>query len=93
LQQAQTHLGAGLLAAPEHDHDLDFVALVQEPLNVALLGGVIMLVDLEAEANLFQDRVGLVAAGVAGFLGGLVLELAIVHQLGDRRAGVGGDLD
>jgi hypothetical protein len=93
LEQTHAHLRAGLLAAAEHDHDLDFVALSQEALNVALLGAIVVRVDLEPEADLLQHRVGLVTARVAGFLGRLVLVLPVVHELGDRRAGVRRDLD
>ncbi len=52
-----------------------------------------MLVDLEAETNLFEDRVRLVAPSLLGLLRSLVLELAVVHDLRDRRLGVGRDLD
>jgi hypothetical protein len=93
LQQAHPQLGARLLAAPEHDHHFDLVALTQETLDVALLGAVVMRVDLQAETNLFEHGVGLVAARVAGLLSRLVLELAVIHQLGDGRAGVRSDLD
>jgi hypothetical protein len=93
LEQAHAHLRPRLLAAPEHDHHLDLVALPQEPFDVALLGAVVMRVNLQAEADLFQHRVGLAAAGVAGLLGGLVLVLPVVHELRDRRARVRRDLD
>ncbi|GAA2059042.1 hypothetical protein GCM10009820_21670 [Leifsonia soli] len=52
-----------------------------------------MLVDLEAEPHLFEDGVRLVAPGLLGLLRSLVLELAVVHDLGDRRLGVGRDFD
>ncbi|BCW40022.1 hypothetical protein StoSoilB3_15570 [Arthrobacter sp. StoSoilB3] len=44
-----------------------------------------MLVDLEAEADFLQNRIGLVLAGFAGLDGGFVLVLAEVHQLANRR--------
>ncbi|GAB3301427.1 hypothetical protein GCM10027298_16540 [Epidermidibacterium keratini] len=52
-----------------------------------------MLVDLGTKLHLFDDRHGLVPAGLAGLLGGFVLELAVVHELGHRRPTVGGYLD
>ncbi|GAB3585578.1 hypothetical protein GCM10027406_34160 [Leifsonia lichenia] len=52
-----------------------------------------MLVDLEAEPHLFEDGVRLVAPGLLGLLRSLVLELAVVHDLRDRRLGVGSNLN
>ncbi|GIT81121.1 hypothetical protein LLS1_27900 [Leifsonia sp. LS1] len=52
-----------------------------------------MLVDLEAETHLFEDGVRLVAPGLLGLLRSLVLELAVVHDLRDRRLGVRCNLD
>jgi len=52
-----------------------------------------VLVDLEAEPHLFEDGVRLVAPGLLGLLRSLVLELAVVHDLRDRRLGIGRDLD
>src|SRR5665647_918702 len=72
-------------AAAKHDGDLDLVAGLEEPLDVALLGGVVMRVDLRAELDLLDDRVDLVLAGFPLLDGCLVLELAEVHELGDRR--------
>ncbi|GAA2837282.1 hypothetical protein GCM10010471_19020 [Leucobacter komagatae] len=44
-----------------------------------------MLVNLQAEANLLEDGVRLVAARFLGLLSCLVLELAKVHDLGNGR--------
>ncbi|GGF35479.1 hypothetical protein GCM10010922_08290 [Microbacterium sorbitolivorans] len=52
-----------------------------------------MLVDLQAEANLLENRVGLVATCFLGLLCGLVLELSVVHDLGYGRTRVGSNLD
>ncbi|OIQ75974.1 hypothetical protein GALL_423530 [mine drainage metagenome] len=60
---------------------------------MALLGAVVVRVDLEPEANLLEDRVGLVAARFARLHVCFVLELAVVHDLADRRSRVRGDLD
>jgi hypothetical protein len=93
LQQPEAHLGAGLLTSAEHDHHLDLVPRLEEPLDVPLLGGVVVRVDLQAEADLLEDRVRLVLAGFAGLHVGLVLELAEVHELADRRSRRRSDLD
>jgi len=60
---------------------------------VALLGAVVVRVDLRPQLDLFDDRLGLVLARLPGLQGGLVLELAVVHQLGDRGPGHGRNLD
>ncbi|GED11775.1 hypothetical protein CCE02nite_37740 [Cellulosimicrobium cellulans] len=52
-----------------------------------------MRVDLQAEADLLEDRVRLVAPRLTRLHVGLVLELAEVHELGDGWPGVRGDLD
>ncbi|GAA3695042.1 hypothetical protein GCM10023081_35360 [Arthrobacter ginkgonis] len=46
-----------------------------------------MLVDLEAETDFLQDRVGLVLTGLTSLHRGFVLVLAEVHQLANRRLG------
>jgi hypothetical protein len=52
---------------------------------VAALGLVVVGVDLQAEPDFLQNRVGLVLAGLTGLDCGLVLVLAEVHQLAHRR--------
>src|SRR3712207_1662389 len=59
----------------------------------SLLGLVVVRVDLETQPHLLDDGERLVPPGLAGLLGGLVLELPVVHELGDRRPGHGRDLD
>ena len=93
LQQPEAQLGPRLLATAEHDRHLDLVARLEEPLDVALLGAVVVRVDLRAELDLLDDRVDLVLARFPGLHRGFVLELAEVHELGDRRPGHGGHLD
>ena len=66
---------------------------LQEALGALALGLVVVLVDLETETNLFEDRVRLVAPGFLRLLRGFVLELAEVHDLGDGRLGVGSNLN
>ena len=93
LEQPEPELRSRLLAAAEHDRDLDFVARLEEPHDVTLLGLVVVRVDLRPELHLLDDRVHLVAARFTGLLRGLVLELAVVHELADRRPGGRRDLD
>ena len=93
LQETETQLGTGLLATTEHDRDLDLVASLQEPYDVTLLGRVVVRVDLRAELHLLDDGEHLVLAALTRLLGRLVLELAVVHELGHRRPRHGGDLD
>jgi hypothetical protein len=53
---------------------------------VALLGAVVVRVDLRAELDLLDDRLRLVLARFPGLDRGLVLELSVVHELTDRGA-------
>ena len=93
LQEPDTELGPGLLTAAEADDALDLVPALEESLDVAALGGVVVLIDLGAELDLLELGVCLVASRVARLHGRLVLELAVVHELAHRRAGVGCHLD
>jgi len=93
LQQPVAQLGAVLLAAAEHDRDLDLVAGAKEPHDVTLLGLVVVRVDLGTKLHLLDDDVRLVPPRLTGLLGVLVLELAVVHELADRRTRHGRDLD
>ena len=87
LQQVEAEFWTALLATPEHDGDLHLVAGLEKADHVTLLGLVIVAVDLGPQLHFFDHGVGLVASALTGLLGGLVLELAVVHELGDRRAG------
>src|SRR5437763_12694881 len=93
LQQPEAELRPGLLAAAEHDRDLDLVARRQEARHVTLLGLVVVLVDLGAQLLFLDDGQLLVPTRLAGLLRALVLELAEVHELAHRRAGLRRDLD
>ena len=93
LQQPEARARAGLLTTTEHDRDLDLVARLEEPHDVTLLGLVVVRVDLRSELHLLDDTFGLVAARLAGLLRVLVLELAVVHELADRRPRGRRDLD
>ena len=92
-EQAHALLGTRLLAAAEQDHGLHLVAGLEEALGALALGLVVVLVDLQAEADLLEDRVRLVAPRLLGLLRRFVLELAVVHDLDHGRLGVGGHLD
>jgi len=50
-------------------------------------------VNFQAKTYLFEDRVRLVATSFLGFLGLFVLELAVIHNLGDRGLGIGSNLN
>jgi len=86
LEQLVPELRSRLLATAEHDRYLDLVSLPEEPLDVAFLGAVVVRVDLRPDLDLLDDRLRLVLARLPGLEGRLVLELAEVHELADRRA-------
>jgi hypothetical protein len=85
LQQLVAELRPGLLATAEHDRHLDLVSLPQKPLDVPLLGAVVVRIDLRPDLDLLDDRLRLVLARLPGFERRFVLELAEVHELADRR--------
>ena len=85
LQELVAKLRPGLLASAEHDRHLDLVALPQEPLDMALLGAVVVRVDLRPDLDLLDDRLRLVLARFPGLERRLILELAEVHELADWR--------
>src|SRR6185437_6108473 len=93
LQQPEAELGTGLLATAEHDRHLDLVPRLEEPLDVALLGAVVVRVDLRAELDLLDDGLRLVLARLPRLERGLVLELPVVHELTDRGPRSRGNLD
>src|SRR5215210_889587 len=59
-QQIAAALRMGRLAAPEHDRHLDLGALVQEALDVSLLGVVVVYSDLRSELDLLDVDLRLV---------------------------------
>jgi hypothetical protein len=93
LEEADSLLGSRLLAASEQDHGLHLVARLEESLGALALRLVVMHVDLQTESNLFEDRVRLIATGFLGFLRSFVLELAVIHDLGNGRLAIGGHLN
>ena len=92
-QQTHTLLGTGLLTTTEEDHRLDLVAGLQEAFGALEFGDVIVRLDLQSEPDLFEDGVRLIATRFLGLLSGLVLELAVVHDLDHGRLGARRDLD
>jgi len=88
LQQPEPQLGAGLLASAEHDRDLDLRPRLEEADDVTLLGLVVVGVDLGSQLLFLDDGLLLVLARLACLLSRLVLVLAVVHDLANRRFGV-----
>src|SRR6266702_190366 len=93
FEQAPAELGVRHLPSAEHDRHLDLVALLEEPLDVALLRLVVVVVDLGPHLHFLQGHQALLAPGLLGLDGLLVLVLRVVHQLGDRWPRQGRDLD
>ena len=81
------------LAAAEHDRHLHLVLVLQEAHHVALLGLVVVGVDLGPELDLLDVDRALVPARLLGLELELVAVLAEVHDPADRRVGLRGDLD
>src|SRR5665811_2282211 len=92
LEQVEAELRLRLLAPTEHDGDLHLVTALEEAGDVALLGVVVVSIDLRPELHLFDHGVRLVAPRLTGLLGVLVLPLPVVHELAHRRPVARGDL-
>src|SRR5207248_8561662 len=92
-EQVAAPFRMGLLTAPEHDRDLHLRTLVEESLDVSLLGVVIVDADLRPELDLLDLDLALVLAGLLRLLLLLVLVLAVVYALRDGRVGLGRHLD
>ena len=81
----------GQLAAPEEDVDQDLILVLQELAGPLDLDLDVVVAGLGPHADFLDlDLVGLLLAGAFLLL---VLELAVVHDLADRRPFVGRDLD
>ena len=93
FEQRPTALGMAHLAPAEHDRDLDLVALAQEAYDMALLGGVVVGIDLRAELDLLDRDRALVLARQLLLLLLVVAVLAVVHHPADGRIRVRRDLD
>src|SRR5918911_852599 len=73
------------LAAAEHDGHLHLVAVLEEALDMAFLGGVVVRVDLGPQLDLLDGDRRLVLARELGLLLLLVAVLRVVHDAADRR--------
>src|SRR3954471_2477971 len=76
------------LAAPEHDRDLDLRALVEEALDVAFLGLVVVNPDFGSELDLLDVDLRLVLPRELRLLLQLVPVLAVVHDPRNGRVGL-----
>jgi hypothetical protein len=83
----------GLLTAAEHDRDFDLVAVLEETLDVALLGVVVVRRDLRPELDFADVDLLLVLAGLLLLLLLLVFVLRVVEHPRHRRLVVRRDLD
>src|SRR3954469_6590783 len=83
----------GRLPAPEHDRHLDLGALVQEALDVSLLGVVVVYSDLGPELDLLDVDLRLVLPRELRLLLLLVAVLPVIHHARDRRVSLRRDLD
>src|SRR5438105_5307111 len=92
-QEVPPALRMGGLAPPEHNRDLDLRALVEEALDVALLGVVVVNADLRPELDLLDVDRDLVLARELRLLLLLVAVLPVVHYPRDGRIRLGCHLD
>src|SRR5436190_6295239 len=92
-QQVAAALGMGRLAGPEHDRHLHLGALVQEALDVPLLGVVVVNPDLGPELDLLDVDLRLVLPRELRLLLLLVAVLPVIHHARHRRIGLRRDLD
>ena len=92
VQDLAPELRVRHLAPAEHDGDLDLGSRLEEPLDVALLRGVVVRVDLGAELDLLDLDPRLLLAGLLLADVAFVLVLAVVHDPAHRRIGLRRDL-
>src|SRR6266536_6175324 len=92
-QQVAPALRMRGLPAAEHDRHLDLGALVEEALDVSLLGVVVVDPDLGPELDLLDVDLRLVLAGELGLLLLLVAVLPVIHDPRDGRISLLGDDD
>jgi len=93
LQKLAAEIEMRHFAAAKAQADLHLVAVFEETEDIAHLHVVIVLVGVGAEFHFLDvDRLLLLARlGFALLL--FVFELAVIHDLADRRIGIGRDLD
>ena len=92
-EDPHAELRVGDLTTAQPDRELDLVALVEEAHHVLHLRDVVVLVDLGLELHLLDDDLGGLALRLPAPLFLLVDVPAVVHDPGNRRVGVGRDLD
>jgi len=92
-QDGLADLAMGDLAAAEHDRHARLVALGEELADGLGLEGVVVLLGLGPELHFLELDDRLLLLRLVRLLLGLVLELAVVHDLADRRLRHRRDLD
>src|SRR5262249_34759287 len=85
FQDATADLGMRHFASAEENRRLDLVAFFEEALDVLLLELVVVLVDLRAELDLFDQAHVLVRLCLTPTLLFLILVLPEVHDAANRR--------
>src|SRR5262249_4056737 len=93
VEQLGTELLVRHLAASEAQGHLDLVALLEEAADRAHLHVVVVRVDVRPHLDLLDLDGALLLARLGGLLLRLILVLAVVEDLANRRLGVGRDLD
>ena len=93
LEDLAAEASAGHLASAEENSRLHFVAVVQKTKDVIFLGLVIVVVDVDAELDLFYGDGFLVLLGFALFLFLLVQILPVVHDAAHGRLRGGRNFD
>ncbi len=83
----------GHFPAPKAQGHFDLIALADELVHGAHFDLIIMFLDAGADFDFLDHDDALLFARLALFLLRLVLVLAVVHDLGDRRTGIGRNLD
>src|SRR4051812_11986882 len=92
VEDPATELRMRHLAPAEHNRHLHPRSRLEEPLDVPLLGGVVVRVDLRPELDLLDLDPRLLLSGFLLTDVPLVLELAVVHDSGHGRSSLRGDL-
>ncbi len=93
IEQGFADLRMGDFPPAKHDRDLDFVTLFQQFGGGPRFEVDIVVVDFRLHAHFAELHILLVFLGLALLLGLFVLEAAEVHQPGDWRGSLGGNLD
>lgn len=92
-QEITTDLLVGHFPTAETQRDLDLVAIVEEPAHRLHLHVIVMLVDVWPHLDFFDVNGLLLLTRFGSLFLFLILELAEVENLADRRVGVRRNLD